>query len=435
MYYSKAFIAIALNLLLSACVPFVGDYSEFSVKAKPGVSKDAVTETAGFQPFLGGKYSGFLRGGYPHGKGTFIFDNGNRYEGNFVNGRMEGAGVMRYRNGRVVGGTISEGRVTEARLVYPDGSRFDGQVLAGVAVGAGTLRRADGTEQTGAFKSDKLEGKGLQVSPDGTSYWGNFSGGTPHGQGICNSGGMATVCHMQWGADDTQAEMERVVERRAQEIVAEEARRQSEALKQESDGIMAVTKKEVRDAEARLVSATPPTGKSDKKCWCALSRMYGLGVIGGLECLVIRVSDPNSTAAEIKYAEQKRKLEDAQEEAECSEKYSDWLGSRKSPGLQEKIAALRGQLESARQTMLAQQEDRARRQREIDVREQQRLADREEQARLRQQEERALQERRERQIRDTIQQCGDERFRRSHPCLCAAASPSSFPRKGTVCEA
>lgn len=434
MYCSKAFIAIALNLLLSACVPFVGDYSEFSVKAKPGVPKDAVAETAGFQPFLGGKYSGFLRGGYPHGKGTFIFDNGNRYEGNFVNGRMEGAGVMRYRNGRVVGGTISEGRVTEARLVYPDGSRFDGQVLAGVAVGAGTLRRADGTEQTGAFKSDKLEGKGLQVSPDGTSYWGNFSGGTPHGQGICNSGGMATVCHMQWGADDTQAEMERVVERRAQEIVAEEARRQSEALKKESDSIMAVTQKEVNTAEKNLVSASPPT-KSDKRCWCSLWRLTSDYAIGDLSCIVINVSSGNEDAATRKHAELKRKLEDAKETAECSEKYSDWLGSRKSPGLQEKIAALRGQLESARQTMLAQQEDRARRQREIDVREQQRLADREEQARLRQQEERALQERRERQIRDTIQQCGDERFRRSHPCLCAAASPSSFPHKGTVCEA
>ncbi len=80
-------------------------------------------------PFQGGTYSGQLRGGEPHGRGSWTHPDGRQYDGTFRNGKIEGFGTM----------------------LFPGGERFTGEFKDGTAHGEGTMTHPDGRRITGTW--------------------------------------------------------------------------------------------------------------------------------------------------------------------------------------------------------------------------------------------------------------------------------------------
>ncbi len=80
-------------------------------------------------PFQGGTYSGPLRGGEPHGTGSWSHPDGRQYDGTFRAGEIEGFGTM----------------------LFPGGERFTGVFKNGLAHGEGTMTHPDGRRITGTW--------------------------------------------------------------------------------------------------------------------------------------------------------------------------------------------------------------------------------------------------------------------------------------------
>ncbi len=86
----------------------------------------------------------------------------SRYEGNMENGKEHGRGIY----------------------IWPNGDSYEGEFKAGEFHGQGIETLADGTRYEGEFKNGKRHGQGVKTSADGTRYEGRFKAGEFHGQGI-----------------------------------------------------------------------------------------------------------------------------------------------------------------------------------------------------------------------------------------------------------
>jgi hypothetical protein len=84
-------------------------------------------------------YTGTMRGGREHGRGEFIWANGDRYTGDWRDGKRDGTGAF-------------------------------------VAANGGTYE--------GGFKNDQYDGKGISVTAEGNRYEGQFKNGVLHGPGV-----------------------------------------------------------------------------------------------------------------------------------------------------------------------------------------------------------------------------------------------------------
>ncbi len=58
----------------------------------------------------GGTYTGPLKDGVPHGRGTWTHPDGREYRGDFVEGAIEGTGTMRFPGGEEYRGEFKEGK-------------------------------------------------------------------------------------------------------------------------------------------------------------------------------------------------------------------------------------------------------------------------------------------------------------------------------------
>ena len=52
---------------------------------------------------------------YQHGKGTYIWSNGDRYDGEFKFNKMDGFGIFTYQNGKVIEGFWKEDNLVKKR--------------------------------------------------------------------------------------------------------------------------------------------------------------------------------------------------------------------------------------------------------------------------------------------------------------------------------
>ena len=77
--------------------------------------------------------------GYPNGKGTITYIEGNVYEGDIVRSYRQGKGKM----------------------TYTDGSYYEGDWVDGWRNGKGKMTYPDGKVEEGNWKKDKFKGKGL----------------------------------------------------------------------------------------------------------------------------------------------------------------------------------------------------------------------------------------------------------------------------------
>lgn len=92
------------------------------------------------------EYTGPVRNGEPHGRGTARYPNGDRYDGDFVDGKMQGRGVY----------------------TWPSGARYEGDWLAGQMHGQGTYRFRTGKVYVGELRDSKMHGYGREYGSDGT---------------------------------------------------------------------------------------------------------------------------------------------------------------------------------------------------------------------------------------------------------------------------
>ena len=80
------------------------------------------------------RYEGDFALGRPHGKGSYIWADGERYDGEFLNGRMTGKGSYKFKNGE----------------------RYEGEFVDGMRSGRGTQYSDSGESETGEWRNNKL---------------------------------------------------------------------------------------------------------------------------------------------------------------------------------------------------------------------------------------------------------------------------------------
>ncbi len=93
----------------------------------------------------GGTYSGDLRNGIPHGKGTWIHPDGDEYVGEWKDGEQDGAGTMIWLDGKKYVGDWKDGnRHGYGNMTWPDGYEYAGEWVADRKHGQGTMTYPDG---------------------------------------------------------------------------------------------------------------------------------------------------------------------------------------------------------------------------------------------------------------------------------------------------
>lgn len=366
------FVLPALALLLSACVPRVGDYSEFVLRGDPPALEQR--QTTGFIHMAGGRYEGTLRGGYPHGSGTFAFSDGRRYTGEFDTGRLQGKGVMTYGDGRRVEGLYQGDRETDVVLHYPDGRQFEGVVAQGVPAGRGIMTHPQGDTLQGEFDSrGRLQGEGYHEAADGTPlYFGKFADGQRQGQGLCPD----RFCQFERGKDVTEVTLQKAA-------AAEVTRAIDEAFNQEK--AQAAARHESADKALREEREAQNVLKGPEgECYCILVRGWSscpsIGITTYDEEAIRNSLTPEQRKARIEQQEQSRRLESERRGLECRTRFAAWLG-QPPPS-----AARRAEIDQRIQAIdaqLAHGEAQARQQAaEIEARRRQAQADRVEKERL-----------------------------------------------------
>ncbi len=128
--------------------------------------------------WLGGIYSGPLRGGEPHGQGTWKHPDGRRYNGDFSEGKMTGYGTMSFPGGERYTGSFLNGKSHgDGTLIHPRRKKYVGEFKHGIIEGYGTMTFSGGERYTGYFKNGLGHGYGTMHHPDGRSVSGTWTGG------------------------------------------------------------------------------------------------------------------------------------------------------------------------------------------------------------------------------------------------------------------
>jgi len=74
------------------------------------------------------RYEGDFALGRPHGKGSYIWADGERYDGEFLNGRISGKGSYKYSNGDRYDGEFSDGlRSGKGTHIYASGKTLSAE--------------------------------------------------------------------------------------------------------------------------------------------------------------------------------------------------------------------------------------------------------------------------------------------------------------------
>jgi len=133
----------------------------------------------------GGKYIGETKDGIPHGKGKFIWPEGDEYEGDWINNTQHGWGVFRWSNGdRYEGQFENDVQHGFGKMRYADGKVWEGAWQHDEMHGKGTLSYPDGRIYEGEMQHNKRNGRGKEVMPSGDYYEGDWVNNLKHGKGF-----------------------------------------------------------------------------------------------------------------------------------------------------------------------------------------------------------------------------------------------------------
>ena len=129
-------------------------------------------------------YTGHMRAGNPHGRGSYIYGQDGSYEGDFVNGNHHGHGVEIFANGdRYEGRFRNHQRHGHGDYDYANGQRYVGEWRNNEAHGHGTLTLTDGSYITGVFRDGAVNGNATFIHPNGARFEGQYRNHLPNGHG------------------------------------------------------------------------------------------------------------------------------------------------------------------------------------------------------------------------------------------------------------
>eukprot|EP01038_Epipyxis_sp_PR26KG_P003957 gene3957-5674_t len=127
-----------------------------------------------------------------HRKGIFTYSNGNVFNGDYINDNMNGKGVMTYSNGDVYdevydGDWIDHRKHGKGVYSYTSGGLYNGDWIDDKINGKGVFKHVDGSVYDGDWRDDKKHGKGVLTYNDGSVYKGYFLDGNIHNsnEGMC----------------------------------------------------------------------------------------------------------------------------------------------------------------------------------------------------------------------------------------------------------
>jgi len=165
----------------------------------------------------GDNYFGYLRDGRPHGRGVYVYADGNRYEGEWRNGLPHGSGRFVFNDDSRYEGTFEDGAIVygsaiytngdrytgtfqrvqfvgtdivssqpsgSGSLIFANGNRYDGEFFSGDPFGLGTFTHATGTTCRGYFLNSNFDSHEATCTyTNGSSYRGELRFARPHGTG------------------------------------------------------------------------------------------------------------------------------------------------------------------------------------------------------------------------------------------------------------
>lgn len=152
--------------------------------------KDVEISYPGDDPAGRKHYTGSVRHGRPHGRGSLTWACGSRYDGEFKNDKLTGTGVYtwssgkrytgRWQDGKANGyGTLSSGTTTE-----DDVMEYRGMWRDGLMHGFGKLRLENGDVFEGSWEYNNKHGVGTYLWVNGERYDGSFDNHFMHGRGV-----------------------------------------------------------------------------------------------------------------------------------------------------------------------------------------------------------------------------------------------------------
>ena len=109
-----------------------------------------------------------------HGKGKFIYKNGDKYIGEYRNNKMWGKGTYYFSDGTIYEGEwVDNAREGHGKMTDPDGSYYEGEWKNNQRNGYGKEVNRNG-QYEGYFKFDEVRGEGKLTLISGDIIEGNF---------------------------------------------------------------------------------------------------------------------------------------------------------------------------------------------------------------------------------------------------------------------
>ena len=133
----------------------------------------------------GDSYEGEVKAGVIVGRGTYSAKNGDVFEGSFSGGKPHGVGVYRFASGDRYEGEMDQGRLQgRGRYFARSGDRIEAPFVDGKAQGIGTYHFANGDRYEGEILGGALSGQGVYHYKSGLKYEGEIRAGQPQGKGV-----------------------------------------------------------------------------------------------------------------------------------------------------------------------------------------------------------------------------------------------------------
>ena len=110
-----------------------------------------------------------------HGRGLFVWEDGEVYIGYWANDKREGEGTNTYTNGNIYQGTYKNGKKNgEGIYKWSNGDLYQGTWKNDMMHGKGRYEFSNGDVYDGYFKKDKINGNGTYIFANKKSYKGKF---------------------------------------------------------------------------------------------------------------------------------------------------------------------------------------------------------------------------------------------------------------------
>ena len=138
-----------------------------------------------------GYYDGDVNyNGQEHGRGTFIWHDGEKYVGEWRNGEKHGHGVYYYSDGdKYDGEWRDDKRHGHGVFYFHDGDKYDGEWINDQKHGHGVYYFSNGDKYDGEFRNGDFNGHGVAYCYNGDKYDGQWRDGKFHGHGVHYSSG------------------------------------------------------------------------------------------------------------------------------------------------------------------------------------------------------------------------------------------------------